>query len=395
MAETADVVVVGGGVNGTSIAYALAARGAKVTLLEKGALASGASGYSSALVRMHYTNETDARLAFASFPVFRNWTEIMGGPPVFTHTGFVTVVAPEYAENLRRNVEMLRAIGVNTTALSPKELKDLQPFVNVDDVGAAAWEPDSGYASPAETVDGFRRRAKDLGARIGPSTEVTRVVREGHRVLGVETTGGRVDAGAVVVAAGAWAPRLCRELGLPLPARPKGIDTVQVTRPPEVPRHMVFIDNIQGSYFRIESGILTLVGVPCQEWDIDPDGPLALPADAPAVGAQILTHRIPGMERATLARGYRAFDCYSGDRFAILGPVDGVDGLYLATAFSGSGFKIAPAVGTCMAELILDGRAKTVDIEPFNLRRFAEGRSPQGPYPYAPRLDQVDPPRPA
>ena len=97
------------------------------------------------------------------------------------------------------------------------------------------------------------------------------------------------------------------------------------------------------------------------------------------------------MESATLARGYRAFDGYSGDRHAILGPVDGVDGLYLATAFSGSGFKIAPAVGQCMAELITEGRAKTVDISAFGLNRFAEGRSPQGPYPYAPRLDQADP----
>ena len=94
MSQTADVVVIGGGVNGVSIAYALAARGVKTVLVEKGALASGASGRSSGLVRMHYTNEWDARLAWASFPVFRNWTELMGGPTVFTHTGFVNVVAP-------------------------------------------------------------------------------------------------------------------------------------------------------------------------------------------------------------------------------------------------------------------------------------------------------------
>ena len=174
----------------------------------------------------------------------------------------------------------------------------------------------------------------------------------------------------------------------------KGIDTVVVTRPAELTKpHVTFIDNVQGSYFRPESGILTIVGVPCQDWDLDPDGPLSLPPEAPSLGAQILTHRIPTMERATLARGYRAFDCYSRDRHAILGRVDGMDGLYLATAFSGSGFKIAPAVGMCMAELVLDGRAKTVDIEPFGLGRFAEGRSPEGPYPYAPRRDHAEPAR--
>jgi sarcosine oxidase subunit beta len=392
MTETADVVVVGGGVNGVSIACALAARGVRrVVLCEKAALASGASGFSSALVRMHYTNEWDARLAFASFPVFRNWTEIMGGPSVFTHTGFVNVVAPQYADALRRNVEMLRAIGIDTVALSPTELHDLQPFANVEDLGAAAFEPASGYADPAATVEGFRRRAQELGAQVRQWTGVTRIRRQESRVLGVDTVAGPIDAGAVVVAAGAWAPRLCREIGLDIPARVKGLDTVQVTRPAALADpHMVFIDNVQGSYFRPESGIRTIVGVPCQEWDLDPDGPAVLAPGAAAVGAQILTHRIPALEGATLARGYRAFDCYSRDRHAILGRVDGIDGLYLATAFSGSGFKIAPAVGVCMAELILDGRAKTVDIEAFSLRRFAEGRSPEGPYPYAVRRDHAE-----
>jgi len=393
MTQTADVVVVGGGVNGTSITYALAARGVKVVLVEKGALASGASGRSSALVRMHYTNEWDSRLAWASFPVFKHWTELMGGPTVFTHTGFVNVVAPQYADNLRRNVEMLKGLGVNTTAITGAELKELQPFANVDDIGAAAYEPDSGYANPAETVEGFRRRATELGARVLQWTAVTRVIREESRVIGVETSAGRIDAGSVIVAAGAWSRRLCTEFGLDLPARPKAIDTVAVTRPPELDKgHMVFIDNVQGNYFRPEGGGLTLVGVPCQEWDIDPDAlGTGLSPQAADMGAQLLMHRIPVMERATLARGYRAFDGYSADRHAILGRVDGIDGLYLATAFSGSGFKISPAVGMCMAELVLEGRAKTVDIEPFSLRRFAEGRTVEGPYPYAVRPDYVDP----
>ena len=112
---------------------------------------------------MHYTNEWDARLAWASFPVFHHWPEIMGGPPVFTHTGFVNVVAPQYADALRKNVEMLREIGVNTVAVTPGELRDLQPFTNVDDIGAAAWEPESGYADPATTVDGFARKAAEMG----------------------------------------------------------------------------------------------------------------------------------------------------------------------------------------------------------------------------------------
>ena len=224
---------------------------------------------------------------------------------------------------------------------------------------------------------------------------MTRILRRKSAVVGVETSSGRIDAGAVVVAAGAWAPRLCREIGIELSARPKALDTMLVTRPPEMAApHMVFIDHVLGTYFRPESEILTIVGVPCQVWDIDPDTmPTGLPAHAPAEGAQILTHRMPAMEHASLARGYRAFDCYSADRHAILGAVRGIDGLYLATALSGSGFKIAPAVGTCLAELIVEGRARTVDIAAFRPERFAEGQRIEGRHPYAPRRDHVEPTR--
>ena len=397
MSETADVVVIGGGVIGTSIAFALASAGVKrVVLLEKSALASGASGRSSALVRMHYTNVEDARLAWASYPVFRDWAERMGGPPVFRRTGFLAVVGPEDATALKSNVEMLREIGIDTVALSPGELKTLQPFVNVDDLGAAAYEPASGYASPADVVEGFRRQAQARGAQIRQWTPVTRILKRESAVIGVETPAGRIDAGAIVVAAGAWAPRLCQEIGLPLDARPKALDTMLVTRPPELVKpHMVVIDHVLGTYFRPESDVLTITGVPCQVWDIDPDTmPTGLPPSAPIEGAQLLTQRFPAMERAELARGYRAFDCYSADRHAILGAAPGIDGLYLATAFSGSGFKIAPAVGTCMAELITEGRAHTVDISAFRAERFAEGKPIASPHPYKPRRDHTDPTRP-
>jgi glycine/D-amino acid oxidase-like deaminating enzyme len=267
--------------------------------------------------------------------------------------------------------------------------------MNVEDIGAAAYEPASGYASPADVVEGFRRQAQARGAEIRQWTPVTRILRRDSAVIGVDAAAGRIDCGAVVVAAGAWAPRLCREIGVALDARPKALDTMLVTRPPELARpHMVVIDHVLGTYFRPEGHTHTIVGVPCQVWDIDPDTMgTGLPASAPAEGAQMLTHRMPPMERAVLARGYRAFDCYSADRHAILGAVRGIDGLYLATAFSGSGFKIAPAVGTCLAELITEGRARTVDIGAFRPERFAERQPIAGAHPYAPRRDHLEPAR--
>jgi sarcosine oxidase subunit beta len=390
-ARTRDAVVIGGGVNGASIADALAGRGLRVTLVERAAVASGASGRSSALVRMHYTNEWDARLAWASYPVFAHWPEIVGGPPVFTRTGFLNLVGPEHVEPLRENVAMLRAIGVDTVVLSPAEVQACQPFLAIDDVGGAAYEPASGYASPADVVAGYRRRAQERGAEVLEWTPATAIACGASRVLGIDTAAGRIEAPVVVVAAGAWALRLCRAIGIELPARTKAIDTVLVTRPPELAApHMTIIDLPQGTYLRPESGVLTIVGVPNHDYDVDPETlGSGLPPDAPAEGARILTHRIPAMERASLARGFRAFDLYSTDRHAILGAVEGLQGLYLATAFSGSGFKIAPAVGTCMAELIVDGRATTVDLRPFRPGRFAEGQPLVGPHPYTPRPDRA------
>lgn len=386
MVETADVVVIGGGVNGASIAYHLTTLGVRrVTLVERRALAAGATGRSSALVRMHYTNEWDARLAWESFRTFTHWGEIVGGDCGFVRTGFVVVVAPEYADHLRRNVEMLRGIGINTMALTPPELKDLQPYAEVEDIGAAAYEPESGYASPVETTVGFARRAREAGASVRQWTEVTRIDIDGGRVRGVETSGGRIEAPVVVVAAGAWAPRLCLEAGLKLPVRVKAIHTAVVRRPPPLREpHLTYIDNPQGTYFRPEGQDLTIVGVPCSLWDIDPNGySEALPSEAAEEGARILIRRIPGMAQATMHKGYQAIDGYSDDRHAILDRVPGIDSLYLATGFSGTGFKVAPAVGKCLAELITRGKAETVDIRAFRLSRFAENAPLVGQYEYA------------
>jgi sarcosine oxidase, subunit beta len=393
MKRCAEAIVIGGGVIGASIAYALTSRGLKnVVLLEREALAGGASGLSSGLVRMHYTDEWNARLAWASFPILQHWGDFMGAPPVFTPIGMLYVVAPEYAESLRRNVLMLQGIGVNTVTLGLEETRELQPFMNLADVGAAAYEPDAGYVNPADTVEGFRRRAQELGATFRQWTPVTEILGQGDRVAGVRTRSEVIQAPVVVVAAGAWTPRLLQTVGSSFPVRVKGLDTAVVRCPAELAGHLSCIDNLQGTYYRPDAGGLTIVGVPCQEWDLDPDTASAgHRSEAAADAAQILTHRIPLMERAGLQKVYRAIDGYTPDRQAILDRAPEREGLYVATGFSGSGFKIAPAVGTCMAELILEGKARSVDIRAFRLSRFAEGEPLEGPFPYATRKDHVLP----
>src|SRR5437016_9865704 len=203
---SADVVIVGGGANGTSTAFHLTRLGARnVLLLERRWLGAGATGKSGALVRMHYTNEHESRLALESLKVFQNFDAEVGGDCGFEPVGFVQLVGRGYEDHLRRNVAMQQRIGIKTELVSPEDLPRLLPGASTDDVGGAAWEPESGFADPNATAFAFAAAAIRGGARIETARDVTRVVVERGRVVGVDTREGRVAAPIVVLVPGAWA----------------------------------------------------------------------------------------------------------------------------------------------------------------------------------------------
>src|SRR5882672_1160617 len=213
----ADVIVVGGGVNGASTAFHLASRGVRnVLLLERRHLGAGATGKSGSLVRMHYTNEPESRLAFESLKIFRDFRNLVGGDCGFEAIGFLQIVSKGYEAALARNVARQQSLGIKTEAITPSRLTDLLPGCRIDDVGAAAWEPDSGFADPNATTFAFAAAAQRLGATIETGCEVTRVLTERGRVVGVETPHGRIDTEAVVLVPGAWAAPLLEPLGLEL-----------------------------------------------------------------------------------------------------------------------------------------------------------------------------------
>ena len=177
MDETADVVVIGAGVQGASLAFHLARRGARVTVVERSAVAAGATGRSSGFVRMHYDLEAESRLAWASLPYFREWAERVGdGSCDFVRTGFVQLVPPEMADRLRANVAMHRRIGIETSVVGPDDVARLIPDVVTDDIVAAAYEPQSGYADPTATASGFLAAARRRGARYLAGTRARVVV---------------------------------------------------------------------------------------------------------------------------------------------------------------------------------------------------------------------------
>jgi sarcosine oxidase subunit beta len=384
MPETAEALIIGAGVHGASLAFHLAQRGLKSILLERSFLAAGATGRSSGLVRMHYDLEPESRLAWASFRYFRNWAEMVGGECGFTRTGFIQLVGPEYVDALRANVAMHQRIGIPSLLIGVDDVRRLAPYLYTQDFEVAAFEPESGYADPTSTAKAFLEAAKRNGARLVQDCQVSGIKIRAGRVEGVDSNKGEFFAPIVINAAGARAAQVGRMAGLDLPVDTWRHDTLFVRRPAEIgPSHLTVIDDINNMYFRPETGSLTLVGLedgnPLGE-SPEGDTDYARPGFIDRAVERIC-QRIPVMEKGSYHSAQGGYDGITPDQRAILG-LAGPEGHYLCCGFSGTGFKISPAVGACMAELILDGQASTVDITPFHLERFSEGELLSGEHAY-------------
>lgn len=385
MRESADVVVVGAGVQGASLAFHLARRGAKVLVLERGSVAAGATGRSSGFVRMHYDLRSDAELAWASFPYFRRWSELVGdGDCGFVQTGFLQLVSTDLEANLRANVAMHRDIGIETGVVDAGAVADLVPGAITDDVAAAAYEPLSGYADPSGTAAGFLAAARRHGARFMSGCRAISIDLQGDAVVGVTTERGSFATPIVVDVAGAWAGEVARTAGVDVPVQAWRHDTAYFGLPDgrgaDFP---IVIDEMNEIYFRPEGQETMLVGLEGgNEIGGSPDRPMAgLHSGAVEDMIVRVCRRVPWMEEGSLRTMHGGQDGITPDQHAILGAA-GPDGFYLACGFSGTGFKTAPAVGLCLTELILDGVASTVDISAYGLERFAEGRVLVGDHPY-------------
>jgi sarcosine oxidase subunit beta len=348
--RTADVVVVGAGVQGASVAFHLARRGVHVVVVERSSPGAGATGRSSGFVR----------------------------------TGFLQLVPAAHGDALRANVAAQQALGIATSVVGPDEVAGLVPGMDVDDVDAAAWEPLSGYADPTGTAAGLLAAARRNGAAYAGGVRVTAIRVAGGRVAGVDTDRGPVDTPVVVDAAGAWAAELARTAGVEVPVLPWRHDTayfgLPAQHPPSIP---IVLDHIRAVYFRPEGRDLLLVGLETgNEIGGSPDAPM--PGHDPAILEPMvdrLCSRVPWMASGDYRSANRGQDGMSPDQRAILGPA-GPEGLFLDCGHSGSGFKTAPAIGEALAGWILDGRPAGVDITPFALDRFAAGRPLVGEHPY-------------
>ena len=376
MKKTADAVIIGGGVMGCSILYNLAARRVTDTvLLEKDILASGSTSRSQAILRMHYSNEVTARLAWESLAIFRDFEEIVGGPSGYVRTGYFLAVGESDRAALEDNVAMQRRVGVNTDVVCPEDLREIAPVLEAREDEAYAYEPESGYADPYSLTTGYARRARELGAQVTTDALVTGIEVTGGRVTAVNTADGRVETPIAVVAAGPWSRTLLDEIGVDVPLRTVRHQVVMLRRPEDlVPDHPVVGDVVNDFSARPDAGNLTLVGVGEDEY-VGPDE-YNQGVDMPMVEQAMagLARRMPAMSNALFRGGWSGLFTVTPDWHPVLDRVQAIDGLYCAVGFSGHGFKLSPMIGVVMSELITQGEATSVDISMLGLDRFKNDR---------------------
>lgn len=383
--HTADIVIVGAGVMGASIAFHLAKRNVgKIVVIDKDHVGRGGSGRSSALIRMHYSFPAEVQLALVSLDIFQHWQEIVGAPGDFRKTGFVRIVHPNETARLKSNVEMQRRLGAIVELIDKDQLHELEPDWNVDEVELAAYEPDSGYGDGAGVAGDFLTAARDVGVTYLSRTQASSFLVESGHVRGVMTDHGEIFSPTVIAATGPWTRPLLKLAGFDLPIECEFHQVAILRNAPDMKGEgCACIDSVTATYFRSDAHDKFLVGDFYGTRPVDPDQfPQRASDESLEEIIERACRRVPKLAGAEVMRGVTGVYDMTPDSRPLLGEIPGISELFLCAGFSGMGFKISPAIGLVMSELVLDGKGKTVDISAFHPGRFAEQRPIKAEYEY-------------
>jgi sarcosine oxidase subunit beta len=372
MEKTADVVIIGGGVIGLSIAYHLALKKAgKVVLLEKGQLGEGSTSRCVGGIRTQFSTEINIRFSLESMKTFERFEEEFGVNPEFRRIGYLFMATTEIEMKVfEENLRLQRMFDIPVELLDSTEIRKRWPFLRVNDIQGGTFCPWDGYAGPSEILSGFASGAKKGGVRIHEGSEAVGVLVKGGRVNGVKTKGEEILTPVVVNAGGPHAASVGEMAGVKIPVKPIRRQ-IFVTAPFHLTDQSIplTIDFHRGWYFRPEGNGFLLSG----PLDQEPSFNLAIDYEAMGYASDLAIHRVPAFGKACIARGWAGLYEITPDNHAILGKVPQVDGLILANGFSGHGFQHSPVVGNVIAELIVEGRATTIDISPLSIERFEKG----------------------
>ena len=378
MAETADVVIIGSGIVGSSVAYHLAQQGCtNVLVIEREAhQGKGSTGKSMGGVRAQFSTPVNIQMSKYSIDFFSKFDDVVGHPADYRAHGYLFCATNEkHLAYLKANRERQNALGVtNVEWVSSDDIVKMVPQLRVDDVLGGTFCPTDGFVDPHSVMMGFMLNARARGARLWLETEVTGIDAEAGKIKGVATTRGNVSTPVVVNAAGPWAARVAEMTGADLPVEPLRRQLVPTEPFDQLPqRFPMVIDMSTGFHFRREGKGILLA------WN-DPDETPGFKTDFDTSFVEkILTHaaaRVPVLAEAGVnpRRAWAGLYEMTPDHHAIIGPAANVKGLYFVNGFSGHGVMHSPASGRVAADLILQGRSELIDAQQLSVERFAAGR---------------------
>ena len=373
-----DIVIIGAGVIGASVAAHLALRGERPLVLERHHVCAGTTGQSGGVVRQHYSNPKTAALARDALRIFRDWSDRYEGSAGFVQTGVMLTAGPSTEAGIRENVAIHRQLGIETDLISCDEAAQIDDRIHLPDCTAVCWEPTAGVADPIGTAHAFAQTARSHGAEIREGVNVESIAVDGGAVAGVETSAGRIAAGIVINAAGSWGVAMLAHLGHDLPISFSRHPMALVRRPADAAAlHPVVLDCHTDSYF-LPRGEMTLIGklgtMP-DDMAVDPDlYHRGVTNEELARYHASALHRMPSLARGIGLGGWAGIYDDSIDAHPIVDAVPGADGLYCALGMSGNCFKLSPVIGDLLAERIISGANSAQELKLFRLDRFAEGQ---------------------
>jgi sarcosine oxidase subunit beta len=372
--KTADIVIIGGGVMGTSIAYHLADRGVKnVLLLEKEQFfGQGATGRCAGGVRYQFSTEINIRLSLISLPMLERFEDEIGRRIDYRQCGYLILLSNQKdLEQYKHNVRLQHSLGVQTTWMEGDEIRDLLPMMNLEDVLAGTFHAKDGLVDPNSVVMGYINAATRFGVQTLSGVEVTGIQTQADKVVSVETTAGVVDTPIVVNAAGPWASLVGSLAGIEIPITPLRRQMLTTTPLPDIPPDFPFvIDFAQSLYFHREGeGLLTGMSNPHEEPGFDQE----VDADWEITHLEAASARMPVLEQAGLLSHWAGLYENTPDAHPIFGTTP-ISGFYICAGFSGHGFMHGPVSGMIMSEIILDGQSASLDVSMLDFARFEGGR---------------------
>ncbi len=378
MVETADVVIIGSGIVGSSVAYHLAQAGCtNVLVVEREAhQGKGSTGKSMGGVRAQFSTPVNIQMSRYSIDFFSRFDEVVGHPADYRAHGYLFCATSEsHLAYLRANHERQVAAGVNNVEwVSPEEIQAIVPQLRTDDILGGTFCPTDGFVDPHSVMMGFMKNARERGARLWLDTQVTGIAVENDQIAGVDTSRGRVATRVVVNAAGAWAAGVAEMAGAELPVEPLRRQLVPTEPFDQLPKRFpMVIDMSTGFHFRREGKGILLA------WNDPAETPGFKTEFDPTFVEKILTRaaaRVPVLAEAGVnpRRAWAGLYEMTPDHHAIIGPAPNVKGLYFVNGFSGHGVMHSPASGRIAAELILQGHSDLIDAGQLSVERFAQGK---------------------